>query len=400
LKAYRYSAFTADGKSRKGIIIAETETHASTLLQGQGLFPTTIEVKKVDRAGRKRGRISEDMRAVFTRQMAVLLASDLPTDAALDAIQGAGTHPKLQAFAADAKAAVLEGDPLSEALQKADPGMPRYFSAAVRAGETTGDLALVFEELANYQEDATSDKSQLATALIYPAFVAAVSLMVCAILMVNVAPEIVAMFQVSGRELPQLTKVMLGISDWIGAHWIAIVVVTVIIVFGFIFGLRWAPFRDRWDNFLLRVPVVGRLINLATAAQYLRTLSLIIGSKQTLEAAAQNAGEVLSIEKYKDQGTRVTKAIQEGETLSDALMHLTVIPAVARQLLSAGEQSARLGKMSERAATLVENWLSNDRKRFAALLDPILMMIVGVMVLVIVLSVLLPIFDLQSVIGQ
>ena len=100
------------------------------------------------------------------------------------------------------------------------------------------------------------------------------------------------------------------------------------------------------------------------------------------------------------QAARVTRAIQEGETLSDALMHLTVIPAVARQLLSAGEQSARLGKMSERAATLVENWLSNDRKRFAALLDPILMMVVGVMVLVIVLSVLLPIFDLQSVIGQ
>jgi general secretion pathway protein F len=400
LKAYRYNAFTADGKARKGVIIAETEMHASTLLQGQGLFPTTIEMKKADRATRKRGRISEDMRAVFTRQMAVLLASDLPTDAALDAIQGSGTHPKLQAFAADAKAAVLEGDPLSDALQKADPSMPRYFAAAVRAGETTGDLALVFEELANYQEDSTSDRSQLATALIYPAFVAAVSLMVCAILMVNVAPEIVAMFQVSGRELPQLTKVMLGISDWIGAHWIAIVLVVVCIVFGFIFGLKWPPFRDRWDNFLLRIPVIRRLINLATAAQYLRTLSLIIGSKQTLVAAAQNAAEVLSIEKYKEQGVRVTKAIQEGETLSDALMHLTVIPAVARQLLSAGEQSARLGKMSERAATLVENWLSNDRKRFAALLDPILMMIVGVMVLVIVLSVLLPIFDLQSVIGQ
>jgi general secretion pathway protein F len=147
LKAYRYNAFTADGKSRKGVIIAETETHASTLLQGQGLFPTTIEMKSVA-TGRKRGRISEDMRAVFTRQMAVLLASDLPTDVALDAIQGSGTHPKLQVFAADAKAAVLEGDPLSDALQKADPIMPRYLTAAVRAGETTGDLALVVEELA------------------------------------------------------------------------------------------------------------------------------------------------------------------------------------------------------------------------------------------------------------
>lgn len=400
MKAYRYNAYTADGKARNGVVIAETETHASTLLKNDGLFPTTITPKPVSKLGPRRSRIGDDMRAVFTRQMAVLLASELPTDAALDAIQTSGTHPKLTAFSADAKAAVLEGEPLSDALQKADPSLPKYFAAAVRAGETTGDLASVFEELANYQEDATTDRSQLATALIYPAFVAAVSLMVCAILMVNVAPEIVAMFQVSGRELPQLTKIMLGISDWISAHWLLLLVVIGAGVVAFVFGLRWPPFRNRWDLFLLRIPVVGRLIKMATAAQYLRTMSLIIASKQTLVSAAQNAADVMSIAKYQTEAARVTKAIEEGETLSDALLHLTVIPPVARQLLAAGEASARLAKMSERAATLVENWLSNDRKRFAAILDPILMMVVGVMVLVIVLSVLLPIFDLQSVIGQ
>ena len=168
-------------------------------------------------------------------------------------------------------------------------------------------------------------------------------------------------------------------------------IIAIVILFNRV--LRWVPFRDRRDQFSLRVPIVGRLIRLATAAQYLRTLALIIASRQTLRSAA----DVLAISRYRTEADKVVEAIRAGETLSNALRHLSVVPSVARQLISAGETSARLASMSERAAILVENWLGNDRKRFAALLDPTLMMIVGGMVLVIVLSVLLPIFDLQTV---
>ncbi len=164
-------------------------------------------------------------------------------------------------------------------------------------------------------------------------------------------------------------------------------------------ALRRPRFRNRWDGFLLRLPLAGRLIRLATAAQYLRTLALIIASRQTILDAAISAGDVLVIARFKAEADQVCEAIRSGETLSDALLRLSVIPPVARQLISAGEASARLARMSERAATLVETWLGNERKRFAALLDPILMMLVGAMVLAIVLSVLLPIFDLQSVIS-
>jgi general secretion pathway protein F len=371
------------------------------MLKSDGLFASHISAKaEVRGLSFRRARISEDLRIVFTRQMAVLLAADLPSDVALEAVQASGAHANLEGFAADTKAAVMEGQPLSDALIAADPSLPRFYTAAVRAGETSGDLALVFEELANYLENAGTDKAQIATALIYPAFVAGVSLLVCAILMINVAPEIVAMFEVSGRELPQLTKVMLGISEWIQAHWLLLLLGVIGLGVSFKLGLRRPAFRDHWHGLLLRTPVVGRLMRLATAAQYLRTLALIIASRQTLLNAAESAADIMVITRFKIEADKVVEAIRTGQTLSDALRHLTVIPPVAQQLISAGEASARLAGMSERAAVLVENWLSNERKRFAALLDPILMMLVGAMVLAIVLSVLLPIFDLQSVIGQ
>ncbi len=400
MKAYRYRAYSPEGRARKGVIIAETETHAGELLRARGLFAESITAKDASRhRGLRRGRLNSDLRSIFTRQMAVLLAADLPSDAALEAVRSSGTHASLEGVAADAKAAVLQGQSLSDALAGADPGLPRFYLAAVRAGETTGDLAVVFEELATYLENAGSDRAQIATALIYPAFVAAVSLLVCAILVTTVAPEIVAMFEVSGRPLPDLTRIMLGITDWIGAHWIGLTLGLGLAVLAFVLALRRPRFRNRWDGFLLRLPLAGRLIRLATAAQYLRTLALIIASRQTILDAAISAGDVLVIARFKTEADQVCEAIRSGETLSDALLRLSVIPPVARQLISAGEASARLARMSERAATLVETWLGNERKRFAALLDPVLMMLVGAMVLAIVLSVLLPIFDLQSVIS-
>ena len=401
MKAYRYTAYSAQGRQKQGVVIADTENHATEILQADGLYPAQISAQAVKRGSLfRRARISEDMRMVFTRQMAVLLAAELPTDGALEAVQASGTHAGLESFAADTKAAVMDGQSLSDALEMADPNLPRFYTAAVRAGETSGDLALVFEELANYLENIGSDRAQLATALIYPAFVAAVSMLVCAILMVNVAPEIVAMFEVSGRELPQLTQVMLGISDWVQAHWVILGVGILAVTIGFSLALRTQKFRDRWDNFILALPILGRLRKLSTAAQYLRTLALIIASRQTLLNAAISAADVMTIRRFNQEAERVVEAIRTGDTLSTALQHMSVIPPVARQLISAGEASAKLSGMSERAAVMVENWLRNDRKRVLALLDPILMMLVGAMVLVIVLSVLLPIFDLQSVVGQ
>jgi general secretion pathway protein F len=402
VRAFAYTAFTATGARKRGTLVAESEAQAADILRGQGLFAEAITAKgaRARRSGfGRRTRLNADIRTVFTRQMAVLLSSDLTAETALETIRASGTAPVIEAAAAEAKAALMDGQPLSTALEMAGAGFPRFYIAAVRAGEGSGDVAAVFEGLADYLESVGADRAQLATALIYPAFVAAVSLLVAGVLMVNVAPEIAAMFAVTGRPLPPLTQFVMGISDFVQANALALGLGTAGLILGIVFALRVPAIRDRWHGVALRLPVVGRLLRLSAAAQYLRTLALVISSRQAVVDAAASAGEVLVIRRFRAEAEDLAEAVRRGESLSQGLTRMSLVPPVCRQLIAAGEQSARLGRMTERAAVLVESWLTNERKRVSALIDPLLMLVVGAMVLVIVLAILLPIFDLQSAVG-
>ncbi|RAK13191.1 type II secretion system F family protein [Salipiger aestuarii] len=400
MRAFDYIAYSARGQRRTGSIVAETEADAADRLSRRELFASDIRPARVTAGRGHRGgrRLSADLRAVFTRQMAVMLAAELPAEAALEAA-GRGAPSALGGIAARARAAVLDGAPLSDALAGAGAGFPPYYLAALRAGEAAGELASVFAELADHLDRIGTDRAQIIGALVYPAFVAAVSVVVCAILMVSVAPEIVSIFETSDRPLPELTQGVLAISDWIGAH--------LVLLAGILAGLgvlaalssRVGTLRDRRDLLVLRLPLAGRLKRLSASVQYLRTLALVLGSRHAVLAAADSAVEVLTVARFRTEGEAVALAVRQGEALSSALERLSFLPPVARQLVQAGETSVRLARMTERAATLVEHRLSSERKRIAALLEPMLMMLVGALVLVIVLAVLLPIFDLQAVVA-
>ena len=403
MRAFSYIAFTDSGKRRTGTVVAETEADAASQLSCKQLFVSELTERDTKPGAKlftatRRAQLNPDLQAVFTRQMAVLLGADLPVDAALEAVRQGG-HPALDSVAARARAQLMDGTPLSEALGDTQAGFAPYYIASVRAGETAGNLGGVFSELADHLENQSVDKAQISTALIYPGFVAAVALLVCGILMVNVAPEIVAMYDLSDQPLPSITQVVLKISNWIQANILGLAVVAGLFVIFAIASGRIASLRAKRDRLFLRIPLVGRFMRLSAAVQYLRTLALVLGSKNTVPIAVQNASEVLSIAQFRTEGAEVSDAIRRGETMSQALRHLSIIPPVARQLIQAGEASVRLAPMTERSAVLVENGLSTERKRIAALLEPALMMIVGAVVLVIVLAVLLPIFDLQAVVA-
>ncbi|AZV80594.1 type II secretion system F family protein (plasmid) [Parasedimentitalea marina] len=327
--------------------------------------------------------------------MAVLLEAELPVDAALEAVR-AGGHPALDAVAAEARAALLDGAPLSAALEGSGAGFGPYYLAALRAGEGAGELSAVCSELATYLEEQDSGRAQIVTALIYPGFVAAVSLLVCGILMVNVAPEIVSMFEMTGRPLPPLTQAVMGLSDWIGRQALVLILLSGAGVLLLLAVPRVTVLRSLRDRLVLRLPILGPLRRQAEAVQYMRTLALVLGSRHAVLSAVDSAAEVLSVASFRNQAETVSAAVRQGESLARALERLSFLPPVARQLIGAGEISVRLAPMTKRAAVLTEQGLSARRKRIAALLEPMLMILVGVLVLVIVLAVLLPIFDLQA----
>jgi general secretion pathway protein F len=398
VRPFSYIAYNANGQRKTGTLVAESERAAFEALKAQGLMASDIMAKAQARVGKRGGRLDADERAIFSRQMAVLLAADLPMEAALDAVIESEGSSRMQSFAAEVKALTLEGYPMSDAMERTRVGFPPYYTSSLRAGEKSGDLAAVFAGLADYLEAQTTNRAEIATALVYPAFVAAVSLLVCAILVTNVAPEIVAMFEVSGRPLPELTQIVLGTSDWIRAHWIVLGIGLAAAVVGGALLLRIPAVRDRVDRTLLRLPVFGRLRRLSIAAQYLRTMALVLGSRQTAVNAVTSAGAVLTMTAHTRQADEIVTAVKQGESLAGAVRRFTLLPPVALQLIRVGEESARLAQMTDRAAVLVETWLVRDRKRIASILDPVLMMLVGCFVLIIVLAILLPIFELQSVV--
>jgi general secretion pathway protein F len=403
MRPFGYVAYTAEGRRKAGTVVAETEVHASELLKQQGLYVSELTARNRVRGRRApglgRARLSADLQAVFTRQMAVLLSAELAVDAALGTLRSAGSTASMDLVVARAQAALLEGESLALALEASGAGFPRYYLAAVQAGERAGELSSVFNSLADHLETTRSDRAQLGSALVYPAFVAIVSVLVAGVLFVTVAPEIVALFETSGRPLPDLTQAMLGASRWVEGHLIVLGIGGLVLVALGIASGRIQRMRDARDRVLLRLPIVGGLIRSGAAVPYLRTLALVLDARHTVPIAVDSAGSVLTIARFRTEAESVSVALREGETLSRALTGLSFVPPVARQLIGAGEMSARLARMTGRAAALVENGLSTQRKRLAALLEPALMMVVGGMVLVIVLSVLLPIFDLQTLVA-
>ncbi|MCG6902176.1 MAG: type II secretion system F family protein [Rhodobacter sp.] len=399
MQPFAYVAYDQNGQRKSGTLVAESERAAFDELKSQGLLAADITAKaRAKTGGRGGARLDTDERAIFSRQMAVLLGADLPIEAALDAVIESEGSTRMQGFAAELKAATLEGYPLSDAIERSRGGFAPYYTSSLRAGETSGDLAAVFGGLADFLEAQGANRAEIATALVYPAFVAAVSLVVCVVLLTNVAPEVVAMFEVSGQPLPQLTQVVLGTSDWVIRNWIALVICLGAAIAGGAGLLRIPRIRDRVGRALLRIPLFGRLKRMAMAGQYLRTLALVLGSRQTAINAVTSAAEVLTMSHYRAQADGIITAVRQGESLSGAVRSLAILPPVALQLIRVGEDSARLAQMTDRAAVLVETWLARDRKRIASILDPVLMMLVGVFVLIVVLAILLPIFELQSVV--
>ncbi|KPQ07398.1 MAG: type 2a secretion system protein GspF [Rhodobacteraceae bacterium HLUCCA12] len=402
MKTFAYTAFTADGKRRRGVVVAEDETDASARIQAQGLLPSEITSRTGPARAASRGRarrVDTDMLSVFTRQMAVLLSAGMAADAALEAVQTAAAANRIARLAAEARAGLMAGEPLSQALENAGGTLPPWFTAAIRAGEHSGDLDAVFLTLADHLESTASDRAAITSALIYPAFVASVAVLVCAVLMVTVAPEIVAMFAATGQELPPLTVAVLGVVDAIAAHWPWLVAAFAGLVGLGIASGRVPALKNRRDRLVLRLPLAGRFLRMAQAASYLRTLALVINSRLPLTEALRFAAGVLGVEGFRHEADEAGEALHRGESLSSALSRLSFLHPVARQLIQAGEASARLGPMTDRAAVLAETWLRTERKRVAVVLEPLSMIVVGAAVLVIVLAVLLPIFDMQAMVG-
>lgn len=397
MTAYRYTAVDAGGGQRKGVIEADSPRAARGRLREQGLLPQELAAE--GRASAQRGLLRRSVPAaelaLFSRQFATLLHAGLTIEGALSALLDDADEGALRAALQEVRQDVLGGHSLAAALERQERTFPRYYAAIVRAGEESGALPAVMQRLAAYLERGHALRHKVALAMVYPAIVTLVATLVVGVLLAYVVPQLVSVFQHSNQALPWLTRAMIALSDLIRATWW--------LALGLLVGaglvarhlLRLDPVRLSWHRFLLGLPVIGRLRNGVATARFANTLAVLVGSGVPAVKALGHAAAALDDLVFRDAVTAAAARVREGMGISRALREAAVFPPLVLHLIASGEASGELARVLEQAAHQQEMTVEARLSTFTALLEPLLILVMGGVVLLIVLATLEPIIEMN-----
>ena len=398
--AYRYEAVDARGKTRRGLVDAQTPREVRDQLRGEGLFPTLIDVAGGEGGGqaRERLRLPPLLVALATRQLATLARSGMPLDQALAAVGEQADDGRAATLFAALRVEVAAGETLASALGRWPRTFDDLYRGLVAVGAETGRLAEVLERLAEYLEARQALKQKFTLALIYPALVTLIALGVIAVLLVYVVPQVVSVYEQSRQTLPWLTQALIAVSGLFRATWWAWVTALVIAVVAFGLANRRPAFRARWHAALLRTPAIGRLVTSVDTARFASTLAILVGSGAPLLRSLDAARDVVWALPLRGAAAAAGDLVREGVTLARALKEQRVFPPVLVHLVANGEASGQLASMLQRAAGELERESERRLTWFAALLQPTLIVAMGAIVLVLVLAVMLPIVSMNQLI--
>ncbi|MFO1396395.1 MAG: type II secretion system inner membrane protein GspF [Burkholderiales bacterium] len=396
--AYRWEAVDARGRVRQGVTEAETPRAVRDQLRAEGLTPTAVNEAsaRFDRIALT--RLPAPLLALTTRQLATLALSGMPLDQALAAVAEQADDARARKIALELRAQIAAGEALPTALARYPRAFSPLYRGLVGAGAETGRLAEVLDRLADYLEAREALRQKIVLALIYPAVVTVIAFGVIAVLLTYVVPQVVSVYQQSRNTLPWLTQALIATSAFFRATgwlWLAAIVATVT---AFAIALRRAAFRARWHALLLRTPVVGRLLRSLDTARFASTLAILTGSGAPLLRALDAAAGVVRMLPLAAAAGRAAALVREGVALSRALREQREFPPVLIHLVANGEQSGQLAAMLERAAADLERDAERRLAWLAALLQPALIVVMGIIVLVLVLAIMLPIVSMNQLI--
>ncbi len=398
MTAFRYRALDAAGQETTGVLEADSGRAARALLRQRGIYP--LDVADVARAPRGEAlwhkRLSAADLALLTRQWATLLHSGLSIERALAAlIEQADIEAKRQLLAG-VRSEILGGHSLHTALDRFPQAFPALYRASVAAGEKSGELARVMEQLADYLERSQALRLKTLQALVYPVIVASVALLVVIGLMTYVVPQVIGVFQQTKQALPLLTRLMVGLSEGLRAWgWLA-ALCGLAGLLSWRHALRLSPARRRWDDWLLRLPLLGRHLRTLEATRFASTLAILSGSGVPLLAALEAGRQVLSRLPLADAVGAAAERVREGQPLSRALAASGEFPPLLIHMLASGEATGRIDAMLERAAHLQQAELENRTALLTTVLEPALLLLMGGFVLLIVLAVMQPIIEINT----
>jgi type IV pilus assembly protein PilC len=393
---YAWEGKDKRGARIKGRSLAPDEATLRAELRRQGVAPGKI--RKQRQAGRG-GKVNAGDIAVFARQLATMLTAGIPLVQAFEIVGNGNDKPSMQKLILDVKADVEGGTSLHEALGKHPLYFDDLFVNLVEAGEQAGALETLLDKIATYKEKTEALKKKVKKALFYPAAVLAVAVIVTIVLLVFVIPQFEALYKGFGANLPAFTQFVIGISNFVQHKGLYLAVVTGGAFFAFFyFKKRSKAMREFLDRLALKVPVIGPILNKAAIARYARTLSTMFSAGVPLvEALTSVAGATGNIV-YENAVLKMRDEVSTGQRLQRAMEQTGLFPNMVNQMIAVGEESGSLDDMSAKVATFYEAEVDNAVDAMSSLLEPLIMMVLGVLVGGLVIAMYLPIFKLASVV--
>lgn len=405
MPAFRYEAVDAAGSTLRGVLNTDTARSARADLRAQGLTPIEVSAitAQIDGTGnlhkRRFGeRLSHVELALFTRQLASLLEAGLPLEQALTALLEQAERAYLRDLVASVRSQVMSGHALSDALAQHPRDFNEIYRALVASGEAIGQLSQVLARLADYSERRNALVQKLKLAFTYPAIVTVVAFAIVIFLLTYVVPQIVSVFANTKQQLPLLTILMLAISDFVRAYgWLA-ALIAIAAWFAWRHALKNPAIKMRWHRWLLTAPLYGKFERSLNTARFASTLAITTGSGVPILQALQTSHDTLGNVALKEQVRQASAGVREGVALATALTANKQFPPMLIHMIRAGEITGTLPAMLERASHAQEQDLERRAMTIASLLEPALILAMGVVVLLIVLAVLMPIIEINQMV--
>ncbi len=400
---YQYQAFDQAGVLRKGSEDAVSESDLRQRLRSQQLYPKEIRVSRNTSRSflPKRGTNYKRALTLFTRQFEVLMDATIPYDKALQLIIEQTENVGFKEILAEVRARVVEGGSLADALQLYPKIFPEMYVSMIRSGENSGNLGTILKRLADYYETQERLRGRLKSAMIYPAFMLVFSLLVVVFMVTYIVPKITQIFASKGTLLPLPTRILMGLSDFMIHSWYLVLIGLIILIFGFSAFLRSEFGKKVLQQLQLKAPLIGPLMQKVLIARFCQTLGTLLGSGVDLKTALEISRHVVVNQLLIEQLNKmIIEVNNKGIPLSAAMGRTGYFPDYVQHVVAIGEEAARVDELLERVANRMQEEVSRLLEGLTALLQPTMIVLMGGIVGFIALSVLLPMLNMNQLLGR
>jgi type IV pilus assembly protein PilC len=400
LQQFLWVGIDKRGVKLKGEYSAKNPSLVRAELRRQGINPTSVKTKAKPLFGAAGRRVKPRDVAVFSRQIAVMMAAGVPMVQGFEIIAGGQTNPRMKNMLTDIKTNIEGGATLAESLHKYPVQFDELYCNLVKAGEQAGVLDTVLETIASYKENLERLKSKIKKAMFYPAMVLTVAVVVAAILLIFVVPQFDMVFKNFGAQLPAFTQALINLSKFMVAYWWLIALWIIGTIVGLIFLYKRSPrFAHFMARAVLKLPIIGQILHQSAIARFARTLGVTFAAGVPLVEALDSVAKATGSPVYNDAVKRIREDVAVGHQLQLAMRQTNLFPNMVVQMVAIGEESGALDKMLYKIAEFYEEEVNNAVDALASLMEPFIMVVIGVLVGSMVIGMYLPIFKLAAVVG-